>query len=198
MSDAVVMTFETDDGAMRALFARVGNPEPVLRDVGEYKRRQIVLSMPRMARNVPSAAGGPPARRTGLLSQRMTYAVEGPRLDVGTTDVRARLLHYGGTVRPVKAKALAIPVHRDAMGKRPGDFGNLVFVARKGSGRPPLLIRRVEKGPEGKKRLDREDVMFVLLKSVTIQARPFLLWRQPADEQYALKSLRRHVEGGGA
>ena len=180
---------------IRRAFARLADPSEVLADFGEYKRRRIVLSMPRMPRLQRSSPGVPPARRTGLLSQRITWAVAGPRLDVGTNDERAAMLHFGGTIRPRTAKALAVPIHPDAQGKRPRDFADLDFIPRKGSGRPPLLVRKVFRGKSDT--LRKMDVMFVLLKSVKLPARPFLVWN-PEDETYLGKSLQKALDQTGA
>lgn len=217
MADTI--QFQISDGAgakVASLLARIQNPEPALRDFGAYKQRQIVRSMPRMPRAQRSTPGQPPARRSGLLAQRITYEVTGSTLNVGTYDVRAAILHFGGTIRPRVKKFLAIPVHADAQGKRPKDFGNLELIPRKG--KPSLLVRwrtkeeRVDKmHSEAKERIDSKgkayytrtaktgmDVMFVLLKKVTLPPRPFLLWRNPQDENYLVKALQRQIKGASA
>ena len=50
---------------IRRAFARLADPSEVLADFGEYKRRRIVLSMPRMPRLQRSSPGVPPATVTG-------------------------------------------------------------------------------------------------------------------------------------
>ena len=46
MVDSAKINFSfDDDGKAARLFARLQDPEPALRDFGEYKRRRIVLLM---------------------------------------------------------------------------------------------------------------------------------------------------------
>lgn len=193
MAESVNIPFEFGE-EHRRLFARLENPEPALRDFGEYKRRRTLLSMKRLPAGVRSVAGLPPARRDGLFGQTLTYDVaDGTKLTVGSADVRARILQEGGEIRPKNAKALAVPIHADAWGKRPRDFGDLVYVPRKGSGKAPLLIRKVVKGKAEKE--VAFDLMFILLKKVTIKPHPYLFW-DGADSNYLLTALQRDVEGG--
>ncbi|MEK4131994.1 hypothetical protein NYE67_20480 [Solibacillus sp. FSL W8-0474] len=71
---------------------------------------------------------------------------------------------FGTTITPKKGKYLTIPVHRSAKNKRAGDFPDLFFVPTdNGNG---LLARN-----KGK---DQLEVLFVLVKSVTIPERAFL------------------------
>lgn len=217
------LSFNLDlDGArgakIRRAFALLSNPEPALRDFGEAKRRRIVLGMPRgLAWNERSPVGGPPAVRSpSSFAQRITYTVlGGTQLLVGTYDVRGRILQEGGTIVPKTAGALTVPVHRDAVGKRARDFGNLTLISRKKQGKPSLLVRihertrRVAAGAGGtaktdkrgrtyyqKTEADRWDVMFVLLPSVTIRPRPFLGWDE-ADAAALLGALARQAKGVG-
>lgn len=82
----------------------------------------------------------------------------------------ARIQELGGDIKPVDAKALAIPVHPDAKktaipeGKTIKDiFPDLVLIKRKNA--HPLLVRTSEK---------RFDIMFVLVSEVTLKAKPYL------------------------
>lgn len=78
----------------------------------------------------------------------------------------APIQELGGEIRPVDAKALAIPIHPDAKGKSPRDFDDLVYIKRDGAN--PLLIREAGRGK------NRVDLMYVLVKRVKIPARPFI------------------------
>jgi len=74
---------------------------------------------------------------------------------------------FDGYIRPKNAGALAVPIHPDAKGRKPRSFSDLVFIKR--AGKPPLLIRKVEKGKN--KKISREDIMYVLKKQVYIPKR---------------------------
>ncbi|MDN3365370.1 hypothetical protein QU577_26775 [Priestia megaterium] len=73
----------------------------------------------------------------------------------------ASVHEYGMTIRPKKAKMLAIPVSPKAKGKRPADFPTLFNP----KGTKVLAI------PKGK---DDMEVLFVLMHSVTIPERSFI------------------------
>lgn len=125
-----------------------------------------------------------PRVRTGRLRSSIASSVEaaGESLylvlragGVGTDkDVKyARLQELGGTVRPIKGKYLAIPVGpaKTAAGvsryASPRDVPGLVFVqSLKGQ---PLLVQLTGKGGKAK-----VTVWYVLRRSVTVRARPYL------------------------
>jgi phage gpG-like protein len=113
-------------------------------------------------------------RRSGQLINSITFEVEQEGQDmlgrVGTNLKYARIHEYGGVIQPTSAQALAVPVHPSAEGHKPKDFPDLVLIKR--PGRPPLLVRKVATKAKGLH--ERMDVMFVLLKSVHIPARPYL------------------------
>ena len=79
----------------------------------------------------------------------------------------AAIHNFGGTIRPKNAKALAIPVSKEA--KRyssPRDMAGLQMIPR--AGRPPLLVRVVTKGKKNVKEVFQ--IHWVLVKSVTLKA----------------------------
>lgn len=80
----------------------------------------------------------------------------------------ANVHEFGITIKPKKAKALTIPVNPKAHGKRASDFPDLF----KPHGTNVLAI------PKGK---DDFEVLFVLMKSVTIPERSFI--RSTFDEK---------------
>ncbi|MHC4406547.1 MAG: hypothetical protein ACYTG0_43535 [Planctomycetota bacterium] len=117
-----------------------------------------------------SAPGKFPHADTGTLRDSIFRRVDVSG-DVVTGDVGTKLqyglaLELGATIRPKKAKALAVPVSKEA--KRHG-FGprsfpkELTMVPREG--KPPLLVE------EGKRMFK---IHYVLLKVVHLKARPFL------------------------
>lgn len=105
-------------------------------------------------------------------------ALEGRSVIVGPVGEPDSLLakyaaanEFGATISPKNRTYLAIPVNRQAKGKRPGDFADLRFVpAKNRSG--GWLVRG--KGP-------RSVAMFKLVKQVKIPERAFL--RRTADSK---------------
>lgn len=80
---------------------------------------------------------------------------------VDSSHIASKIHQYGGIIRPIRAKALTIPVHPSARGKAAGDFPDL-FLLRTSKG--AFLMR----GGRGKA---RPQLMYVLKKSVTIPKR---------------------------
>jgi phage virion morphogenesis protein len=115
--------------------------------------------------------GDKPLRDTGVLRNSITGEATATGAVVFSNLPYARLHEYGGTVRPKRSKYLAIPLTRDA--KRTGSPRRfrvkLSFrpFKRKGTG-GVLFVRRAGTT------IDH----YLLVKSVTIPARPFL---SPSD-----------------
>ena len=93
-------------------------------------------------------------------------------LEYGTNLIYATLHQYGGTIRPITAKYLTIPLPDAIPGSRARDYEN-TFIA---------------KGIIFQKRGDDIVPLFLLKKSVKIPARPFMVW-QESD----LKELARDL-----
>ena len=113
--------------------------------------------------------GAKPLMDTGLLAASLSAGVTaGGDVLLRSSSPYAKLMQSGGTIRPKNAHALAIPVTAEARRyKSPRDFPRTLFVLRKkGSSRPGVLAERVSGGAVA--------VHYVLVKSVTVPARPFL------------------------
>lgn len=114
--------------------------------------------------------GGPgkPLYDTGVLMNSIRATVSGGVLSVFTDVAYAGLHQYGGTIRPVRAKKLAIPVTREA--KRAGSPRKMtglqfaMFPSGKG-------IAHTQQGTGNRA---SRTVHFVLVDEVTVPARPFL------------------------
>ena len=113
--------------------------------------------------------GAKPLMDTGLLAASLSAGVTaGGDVLLRSSSPYAKLMQSGGTIRPKNAHALAIPVTAEARRyKSPRDFPRTLFVLRKkGSSRPGVLAERLSGGAVA--------VHYVLVKSVTVPARPFL------------------------
>lgn len=115
----------------------------------------------------------------------------------GAKDVRYAAIHeYGGTIRPINGKYLAIPlpIARTAAGvsryKSPRDMGNKLRFAMSNNGNP-LLVEA--KGPNAGR------PWYVLRRSVVMPARPYLapaMAQVEAGLEARLASLfERAIEG---
>lgn len=131
--------------------------------VGDVKRRFATGTTPEGQRWRPlkyarPRGGDKPLLDTGRLMNSITGRVEATAVVVGTAHPAAPLAQFGGVVRPKKAKALAIPLTKEAV--RAGSPRRM-----RGSQKVPLFAKKV-----GGKWVGH----FLLVKKVTVPARPFL------------------------
>lgn len=123
--------------------------------------------------------GAAPLRDRGLLMASASAGASGggpgaiftltdTHLEQGTNIEYAAIHQYGGEIRPKSGRALAIPVSREAYGKRPRAFGKpLAVVWPKGKRSGWLVERRAG-------RHAKTIFHYLLVSKVTIPARPFL------------------------
>lgn len=135
--------------------------------------------------------GAKPLRDRGQLLASITYRTEPGKVVVGTNHPAAELVHNGGTIRPVRSKALAIPAGpwmRSLM--RGTDLSPRVALHQlKSSG---WSIWRQGNVVMGRKRGAREALpLFILRTSVTIPSRPFL--RLPPESVAILQAVLRRA-----
>jgi len=100
----------------------------------------------------------------GQISYKVFKSEKKVRISANT--VYAAMQEFGGVIKPVRAKALSIPIHPLAKNKEPGDFKDLVYIPGR-NGKHPILAR---KSPKGRSITP----MFVLVKRATIPAQPYL------------------------
>lgn len=105
----------------------------------------------------------------GTLAASVRCDVSGSEVTLTASHVAANVHQYGAMIRPKTAKHLAIPVTVEA--KRAGSprrFGKPLFTIR--SGDTMLMIQKAD----GRKKKGDGKVQYVLVKSVTVPARPYL------------------------
>ena len=109
---------------------------------------------------------------SGLASSIRGWIIDSPGL-IGAVGVPsdspaaayAGILQRGGVIRPVRAKALAVPVSAEAkLYSSPRDMPGLDMIPRRG--RPPLLVRQLQRRGAVK----AFELHWVLVQSVTIPA----------------------------
>lgn len=120
--------------------------------------------------------------RSGLLMNSLRRSHNQDRATVFTRDKRAAIHQFGGTIVPVKAKALAIPIDKMARDRGPRSFPKKQTFLLKREGKAPLIMLK----------RDGQDPLplYVLLKSVTIPARPFI---RPTDHE--IEEIRELIAG---
>jgi phage virion morphogenesis protein len=180
------------DKALMALRERMSHFQPVMANIGRYLRRQTRINFERGGRPTkwkPSwrakMQGGKTLMDTGRLALSMDWAATDDEAIVGTNVRYGRIHQLGGTIVPKTAKALTVPLCDLAKGKRARDFEGLFVIGGK-EGKAPVLAMR-----QGEKVLP----MFALMKKVTMQARPFLVWLSEFDVAILRKLSKWALEG---
>ena len=141
-------------------------------------------------RNVRTGGSSGLHRITGHLVNSIVYEMGRLTGKIGSNLRYARIHELGGTIS-AGSGALAVPVHPDARKSGgPHNMTDLTFIPRKG--KPPLLVRERTFGKIGGGR-KAIDIMFVLLKSVRIPARPYLRPALAANQERIRNILRKGI-----
>ena len=177
---------------------RATDPRPVLEEAGSRKVSRMVRGL---RRSGEPQAGRPPVTRRGALgfAGRFTYSVKGSGensvLRYGNASRYAAMLALGGTIVPVKAKYLTIPIAKEARGRRIREFpGGYFFQAASGA---LLYAVRRRKG-RGKAARMEATVLYVLKQSVRLHPHPWGYKWDAKDERALLHSLRRRIAAQGS
>ena len=157
--------------------------------VGDAKRRFATGTTPQGQKwrplKYPRPRGGDqPGRDTGRLMNSFTGRADATGVTVGTAHPAAALFNFGGTVRPKKAKRLAIPLTREAV--RAGSPRRM-----KGTAKKPLFAKKV-----GGKWVGH----FLLVRQTRHAAREFLGVSPEAEKVVAavlLDAASRRWQRGG-
>lgn len=148
-----------------------------------------------------------PLHDRGLLSASVTSPTEKGHIEritdtslvMGTTFDYAAIHQFGGVIRPVSAKALAIPLTSDAWrAGRARNFPRPLFLFKSAGGKR-LLAEAKDRG-RGKKTWTELIFHYVLASQVTVPARPFLGFSERLVGKLEVlfgNFLERMLGGGG-
>jgi len=176
------------------LVLRIAGEEKVIKALDDMDGRARDLKRPfadfgeRMVRKISKRLSGEVLKeRTGRLKASLTHEETADTLEVsagGADEVNyAMIHHYGGTIRPKKAKALTIPFPEGPADKRvplrASDFKD-TFVAK------GIIFRK-----RGK---DKIEPLFMLKKKVEIPARPYM-YLEDSDVDYLSNSIAAFITG---
>jgi phage gpG-like protein len=168
----------TPNPALKAIVQKAARAGNAMVAFGLQKtiKKKLNLSSSNQGRT-PSPAGQPPAKMTGTLGRSIQVDMSNPDiLRVGTNLVYAKMLEYGGVIRPKKARALIVPFNdaaRKYLRMNPsGPAGDKSFSYIKHS-RPPLLAQVMIKG-KGKRARQVFGAVFGLVRSTRMPERPYM------------------------
>lgn len=179
------------------------NLHPVFQDFGEHMRHSIKMNFQSGGRPTAWPPSGKSAGRTLIESARLknsiAYVASNQGVIIGTNVPYAAIHQFGGTIRPVNAKKLAIPLDRQAARMRPRDLTGQTFIIRSKAGNLLLMERSLKySGQKGKRFLSegkfREVVKprYLLVDQVVIPQRKFLLF-QKDDINYLKAKAARYI-----
>lgn len=162
--------------------------------------------------------GTKPLLDQGILRSSIWGRPETDGATAGTSDKRAPLLHFGGTVRPKTAQFLAVPLTREAQNTgSPRNFPRPLFFVQSRRGNlimaeNPLLAGSGH-GKQKKRKLNQYEKLlakrfeveggghlipqYALLKSVTIPPRPFVGISPAAGQTCTELVVEWATPGGG-
>jgi phage gpG-like protein len=137
------------------------------------------------------SGGSKPLLDSGLLQASVHGTFEGDTLTLRANGPGAALHNFGGTVRPVNAKALAIPITREAAKVTgPRAFPRKLFVVKGKANRGGALAERTGEGKRS-----RLVIHYLLRMSVQIPARQFMGF---SDDTLAAMGEIVEADVGGA
>ena len=193
------MTIRLENKGMREVRKRfrrmaraIEDPRPVLRDFGHQVVATISENWQRVGRGQDSRPGMPPAVRSGYLRQGVTFEVlSGRAVEIGTNLVYGRIQHEGGTIKPKRARALAIPIAPEAERRGPREWpdGSLFMIE---SDDPETIGVLFRTKPGAKDSEGELEALYVLRGSVEIPARPWLLVRRE-DTDYFMERMQEEL-----
>lgn len=185
------------------LRARITDPEVIFEDFAEH---MLNTSIPenfeqggRPEKWTRSAwSGENQQKESGRLLRSIASRIGKNKMELGTSLKYARQRHHGGVLKPVRAKALAVPVPglSRAM-RRPKRWGDrLTYIPAKSTGGDTVgvLATSERRGRRGHRRTVYR-ARFILRKQVTQPARPFLLF-QDEDLAYVSRRMVEYVSTG--
>lgn len=185
---------------------RMRNLRPVFLDFGERMKRSIEANFQAGGRPAPWPPSKKASGRTLIESSRLknsiAYVASDQGMVIGTNVPYAAIHQFGGTIRPINVKYLAIPLDKQAAKIRPRDLERQTFVIKSKKGNLLLMERLLKySGQRGKRFLSKGKFKLVtrpryLLKDqVNIPQRKFLLFQQEDINYLKMKAAKYIVSG---
>lgn len=153
----------------------------------------------------PNQLGG---RRTHFYERAadsVTHELTDSELRISITERGMRQRFLGGTIRPMNAKWITIPVRAEAHGKRAREFDNLRFIQISqdtalliAAERTDVKLSRAKKLAPVSQRATRAggEAMYILKKSVTQNPDPGVLPSSDRLGAVAVQSVSNYIAGG--
>lgn len=102
----------------------------------------------------PNAMGWPRSNFFAAAARATNYRLGANSVDLTVSHTGIAQRYYGGEIKPVNAKVLALPAVAEAYGRRPGEFNNLELVGSRKHGFLALVERQSDAISYGRRRKD--------------------------------------------
>jgi len=183
---------------------------PEVRDfVVEHIKEGGIPSKPNAPLTIQVKKSSKPLLDRGVLRASTTYQFKGGKLIVGTNLIYAPIQHYGGVIKPKKAKTLTLPTTRkvrrliETKGVR-GFIKKLQEEGYKIVWKPKSVIAIPPKPKKGKRRKRKPkyglalknglgELVLIRKKEVKIPARPYMLLTEE-ELEYLKRRIREILE----
>lgn len=185
MSDSVNIII--DDTRARAILtgiSRVGNDDGVRAVMGRAATNAIQKHLRELDRSRPNKLGGKRSHWHAKAAASTHYRHTPDGVQVAVTETGFALHYYGGTVRPARAKALAIPARPEMYGYRPRERTEKMFVIWKPGKRVGVLATRAGSALR---------ILYFLVSKATIRADKSLI-EHDAIHAAVSKSLESYLK----
>lgn len=175
---------------IHGLLAVARRPRAILQAAARSIRRDLQRHF-RVREQTPNAMGGQRTHWWARVSRSTQIAsVDDHQAVVSISEPGIALKVYGGTVRPVEKRALTIPIHPEAYGRRADTVESI-------TGRKLWRFQPKKTGPAFLARSLGDDqirLLYVLKASVTMRPDPDALPSVAAMEQSALKAAQDQLQ----
>jgi hypothetical protein len=204
-----VIAFRFKDDASGALLrAEKISPMEIVRVASRGVLNRLREHFQRMQSTRPNAKGWPRQNFWDQVRRSTSVQSLGNSAMIAVNHVGIALRFFGGVVRPVRRRWLAIPANADAYGKTPREFGgHLQFIPPDKGGRGVArLIQAVAQAvsfgrqrKDGSRRVIAGDVtgglvMFWLVKKTTHRPDPSVLPTDKELEKAAIEPAQKFIE----
>jgi hypothetical protein len=190
------LSFKVEDFATPALEAKLAQCNPA-RLVSILGPGLTVRVQRHLLSNGINQQGWPSTHFWADAARGTTWGAQGDSVLISINKIGVRQRYYGGTIKPVKAKALAIPISPVSYGHLPSEFPGLFLLktakgaylvqpGRELSDKGNVIGRRRAGGNAGRRQKASLNFLFLLSAGVTQDPDPNVI---PSEDELAETSM---------
>lgn len=185
MSDAVqIIINDTRAQAVLSGISQAGSSSGIRAVIGRSATNLIQKHLRDLNATRPNRLGGKRSNFYAKAAASTHYRHTADGVQVAVTETGFAMRYYGGTIRPVHAKALAIPARAEMVGYRPSERPEDMFVIWKPGKRVGVLATQAGSSLR---------ILYFLVHKSTIRADKTLLPEQTAIQAAVSKSVASYI-----